>query len=573
MGEHRTSGGTRGISRGPVVTAGIIVVVVLVVIGWFQLRDRIADQGVQAADTCVEGAVDVSVTADADVASQVTELAQKYTATAPVVRDHCVSVSVATADSAAVATGLARVPEWDSAALGPAPALWIPSSSYSVMRAPASVVDGTPRSVASTPIVIASPADVTSALSAAASTWSDLADLQASPDGLDGLGLSGWGGLRLQLPTAGSDDATRAVLAAVAGEVSGVAPDLLTAEQVRGTPAVSALSALARTDRGTPAAVADDPDTVLGRVKNDAGAAADVRSVPVTEQQLLASGSSAVTGYSPSGTTPVADHPAAILAGPWMDETLSRAAAQFVEFMRQPANAQVFVDAGFDEGEPTTRPAPTDEVQRALLDVVGNPPTPRRVTTLLDVSGSMDTLEGARSRLQNTTAALEQEFVGLAGISDVGLWVYSKDLDGTRAFRAAVPTGPIDEQLPAGNRRQELRDALVALTPQSATSTYASVTATFVDAQENFVPGKTNSIVLITDGPNDDTTVTSGQFLSMLNEMVDPARPVSIEVVSIGTNSDAATLQSMADATGGTFTTVSTSEGPELPDLLRKLLY
>ncbi|MDJ0394121.1 substrate-binding domain-containing protein [Rhodococcus sp. G-MC3] len=575
MGEHRTAGGIRGISKGPFIVVGTIVVVVLAAFGWFQLRDRISEQGVQAAEACVEGAVTVPVTVDPDIASQISELALRYSKTGPVVRDHCVTVEVATQNSAAITGALATgAANWDKSTLGPLPALWIPQSSDAVSGLPAGTVDGTPRSVAGSPIVLAAPSAVTAALSGAGIGWADLPRLQQTPDGLDELGLTGWGGLRLRLPLGTSSDSTPAALAAVATAVSGTPGRELTPEQVRSAPIVAAMSALSTSDLGTAASSTDSTDAELAGLSSDLGSSGAVHAVPVTEQQMTSSEQTGITAYSPTGSAPTADHPAVILAGPWMDETLSRAAAQFVEFVRQPENSQLFADAGFDVGEASTdQLSASYETRQALIAAVQDPATARRATTLVDVSRSMDTTEGSRTRLGNTVAALTQQFESVIDSTDIGLWIYSKDLDGTRAFRELVPTGPVEEQLPGGTRRQQVITAASGLRPESATSTYESVMAAFVDAQDNFAPGKPNSVVLVTDGPNDDTSVSKERLLTALSSINDPARPVAIDVVSIGTNSDATTLQSMSEITGGSFATVPSSDGPELPDLLRKLLY
>ncbi|KZF07031.1 hypothetical protein A2J03_23440 [Rhodococcus sp. EPR-157] len=562
-------------SKGPVIAVGTVVVMVLAVLGWFQLRERIADQGVEAADTCVEGTAVIPVTVDPDVSSQITRSAADFTATAPVVRDHCISLEVTTHESTQVANALAAdVASWDDSMLGPLPALWIPRSSDALVDLPVGTVDGTPRSVASTPVVLAVPGVVAEALDAADIGWADLPRLQSAPDGMDTLGLPGWGGLRLRLPVGPDSESSAAALSAVAATTYDSSTPVPASELVRRSSTATALSALATTDRGTPSTTTESTDSALGMLSRDSTPTSDVHAVPVTEQQLDASAQSGLTAYAPSGTTPIADHPAAILAREWTDETSRRAAAQFVDFLRQPENAQMFVDSGFDVGEPPSgSPAVGIAAQSALVDAVLDPATTRRVTTLLDISGSMDTTEGSNTRLDNTVAALDQQFGSAIDSSELGLWVFSKDLDGTRAFRTLVPTGPIDEPIDSSTRREQLIAAAGAVRPATATSTYEAVIASFLDAQETYSPGKPNSVLLVTDGPNDDTTITSSRFLSTLSEMVDPTRPITIDVVSIGTNSDGSTLQSMSDITGGSFTTVGSSDGAELPDLLRKLLH
>ena len=540
---------------------GTIIVMVLAVAGWFQLRERIVDQGVQAADTCVEGDAVVAVVVEPDLSGPVSALAQRFTDGRPVVRDQCISVRVTSADSDTVAAAIsAGASVWDEAALGPVPALWIPRSSDSVAAVPVESIDGTPRSVATSPVVLAGPAPVTDALARADIGWADLPDLQST--------------LRLQLPVGPASDSTTSALAAVVASSLGEPDRPVAVEGIRSGLAVSALSALATTDLGIEAVTPESTDEALGRLTADMSATAQAHAVPVTAQQLSNAAASDLTAYAPAGPTPMADHPAAVLAGQWTDETRRRAAAQFVDFMRQTENTPVFVDLGFEVGAPPgNAPVASPDARRAMVDLVQNPATPRRVTIVLDVSGSMDTAEGERTRLQNTTDALVQQFGSVVDSSQLGLWVYSSDLDAGRAFRTVVPAGPVDETLPTGMRREQLIAAASTLQPEAATSTYESMLAAYASAVDGFVAGRPNSVLLVTDGPDDNALATSDRFIEALTASTDQNRPVSIDVVSIGDNPDIETLQSMADITGGSLTTVGSSAGPELADLLRRLLY
>ncbi|GAA3186389.1 hypothetical protein GCM10020255_083330 [Rhodococcus baikonurensis] len=147
----------------------LIALIVAGFFGWKALSSRIDDQGQQAAGTCVEGNKTLDVTADPSIAPQVEELAKRYTQTSPVVRDHCIAVAVHGAPSAAVSTALEAGPAapWDDAALGPRPSLWIPTSSFELAPlAGKAVINGDPRSLASSPIVLAVGPETAAALAA-----------------------------------------------------------------------------------------------------------------------------------------------------------------------------------------------------------------------------------------------------------------------------------------------------------------------------------------------------------------------------------------------------------------------
>lgn len=580
VGQHRSDRRTRGVSKGPVIALVSVVVIVLGVVGWFQLRDRASSQGTAAAGACVEGDIRLDVAADPSIAAPVRDLAARFTDTLPVVRDHCVSVTVYDAPTAAVTEALAAAPDgpWQED-LGPAPALWIPASGTAIDRlAGAGVVDGSPKPLASSPVVVVAPEDLAAALTASGTGWQNLPALQSGKDSLDGIGLRGWGGLKLALP-AGPDSA--AALDAVAAATANAGTGPLDETQAASPQVVAAVGALANGSKAIDAAPATTADAVELLAGRSDPASAPVHAVPATEQQLYAAGDDArgLVAYAPAGATPVLDHPATILATPWVDETRGRAAAQFVDFMRQPESVQQFVDAGFRVGDRT--PAATDrtpmpELGQVLTPATGaaatrlgqtfaNPAVPQATTILLDVSGSMGYTDGDGTRLSNTVDALSARIAALPASSDVGLWVYSRGLDGAKPYLVKVPTGPLSD----GDRRQRIEAALRSLRPATATSTYASVIAAHDSAVDGFVDGRPNSVLLVTDGPNDDTSVGTQKLMQSLTGA---AHPVRVDVVSIGENSDQATLRSIADRTGGTLIVVPSTQGPALGDAFAKTL-
>lgn len=583
MGRHRSDRATRGVSKGPIIAVVSVIVLVLAVIGWFQLKDRTSSQGTAAAGACVEGDATLDVAADPDIAAPIRDLAARFTDTRPVVRDHCVSVTVRDGDSTAVAEALSAAPDgpWNTD-LGPAPALWIPASSAAVDRlSDSGAVDGRPKSVASSPVVLAAPRELALALTAAGTAWQNLPTLQSGTDTLAGIGLGGWGNLRLALPTGAGSGATAATLDAVAAATAGVGAGPLDEAQAASPKVAAAIAGLAHGSR----AIADAPTTTADAIRALASqhdhAAAALHAVPATEQQLIAAGGDAagLVAFAPGGATPVADHPAAILATPWVDETLGRAAAQFVDFLRQPEQQQTLVDAGFRVGDRTPSasdgvPVPdlgevlspaTGPAAARLASTFANPTVPQATTILLDVSGSMGYTDGDGTRLSNTVAALTARVAALPDASNVGLWVYSRGLDGSRPFLVKVPTGPIAD----GDRRQRLETALRSLRPATATSTYASLIAAHDSAVDGFVDGRPNSVLLITDGPNDDTSTTAQQLSKALDGA---AHPVRVDVISIADNSDQTTLQATADRTGGTLIAVPSTQDAALGEALGKLL-
>ncbi len=345
------------------------------------------------------------------------------------------SVTVYDAPTAAVTEALAAAPDgpWQED-LGPAPALWIPASGTAIDRlAGAGVVDGSPKPLASSPVVVVAPEDLAAALTASG-TGAEPPALQSGKDSLDGIGLRGWSGLKLALP-AGPDSA--AALDAVAAATANAGTGPLDETQAASPQVVAAVGALANGSKAIDAAPATTADAVELLAGRSDPASAPVHAVPATEQQLYAAGDDArgLVAYAPAGATPVLDHPATILATPWS----TRRAAVQPHSSSTSCGSRIGTTVrgrGFRVGDRT--PAATDrtpmpELGQVLTPATGpaatrlaqtfaNPAVPQATTILLDVSGSMGYTDGDGTRLSNTVDALSARIAALPASSDVGLW-------------------------------------------------------------------------------------------------------------------------------------------------------
>ncbi|MFI6865322.1 substrate-binding domain-containing protein [Nocardia sp. NPDC050406] len=544
MGTHRAAGGSRGVSKGPVIALVAVVLLAVAVVGWSWLQERAKDRDEAAAASCAEGTVVVNVTVDPDIAAPVRAAADRYNATKPRVRDHCAQVAVTPQPSAAMVAAFTSSDPWN-AALGVQPALWIPDSSRSVelMRVPG-LIEGAPAPIAVSPIALAAPDELRRALEAAQVTWSDLPRLQQGS--LAEIGLGGWGALRLALPA--GDDSLAAALAVGSG-VSGSDP--LTAEAAGSGQVVSAVSRLAA---GAPEV--DDLDRAL----SDAAAATDLPNAPIhavtaTEQQIKAKGG--LTVFRPLGNAPVADHPAALLTGPWVDQTQNLGASLFADYLRAPEQAKLFTDNGFGAAPPTSPAVPDKAVLEQVHKVLAHPVLGVSSTVLLDVSASMASTDGTLTRLGNTLGALQSTMNVMPPDFGLGVWTFGKDLVGTQPYKIVSPTATLTDA-----HRAELVQALgtVAPTTTQPDRAYPTLEAAYRAAVAGYVPGQTNSVLLVTDGPTDDSPITGDQLLADIAAATDPARPVRVDVIVIG-GQGTQTLRTLAERTGGTYTPVpSTNE-------------
>ncbi|WP_216894079.1 substrate-binding domain-containing protein [Nocardia alni] len=542
MGTHRGNGGSRGVSKGLIFTVVAVLLLIVAVGGWFWLGRHSAAQSRTAAAECVEGPASVPVTVDPDVATEVRAAADRFNATKQHVLDHCVSIAVTVQPSTAMVAGF-TAKSWDTR-LGPPPALWIPDSSRSVqaMRVPG-VIQGTPMPIAVTPIVLAVPTQLRQALQTAKVGWSDLPTLQQGS--LSKLGLGSWGSLRMAMPTG---DDTLAAAAAVGSAVSGSDP--LTDQSAHSGQVVSAISTLAQN-----APKATDTTTALTTLASTSGAAsAPIHAVAVTEQQLGAKGG--LAEYAPTGSNPVADHPAALLSGTWVDQTQQTVAGMFADFLRTPAQQQLFTAAGFSAAPPQPVQIPAKTVLEQVHSVLANPVLGVQSTVLIDTSGAMGTSDGSTTRLTNAVGAISSTLDTMPPGFGVGVWTCSENLLGGDPYHIVSKTAPLSQA-----HRAELSSALGNISPTnfSSDSTYPALEAAYKSAVNGFATARTNSVLLITAGPGDSSAGAGNQLLTNITAATDPAHPVRINVIVLG-NQGATALQTVAKQTGGTYTKLASSD-------------
>ncbi|MEV0293539.1 substrate-binding domain-containing protein [Nocardia sp. NPDC050710] len=521
------------------------MLLVVAVFAWFQFRDRADARDSAAAAECVEGESTLFVTVDPDIEAPVRAIADKYNAGKPQVRDHCAKVLVTARPSAAVVAGFTAGGAWNSA-LGPQPALWIPESSRSIeaTRVPG-LIEGDPTPIAASPIVLAVTEELRHSLDEAKVTWADLPRLQQGS--LSEIGLSGWGGLRMALPPG---DPTLATATAVGSAVSGADP--LGTEAAQSGQVVAAVSGLAA---GAPeaATIGAALDTIATAQQP---ADATIHAVAATEQQL--NSHVGLVAYHPAGTTPVADHPVAMMSGAWVDQTQNLIASVFAEYLRAPEQAQLFTAAGFATNPPVTGPGASRAALEKVSATLANPILGVQSTVLLDISASMSDTNTSSTRLANTLGALRSTMNVMPPDFGLGVWTFAKNLDGTSPYRVLAPTAPLST-----TQRSAIDTALTSVraTETKPDQAYPTLLAAYRNAVSNYAAGRTNSILLITDGPDDDSTLTGAELVAGITAATDKARPVRIDVIVIGgTGSGAQTLQGLAQQTHGTYTRVTTSD-------------
>ena len=570
---RRTDGARRGVSAGVIVATAVVVTLIGGAILWGFFSDALSRRSSDAARQCLQGTASIAVVADPTIAETVRELAERYTEQASPIGDKCVRVTVTQADSDPVIAGLGG--DWPGE-LGERPALWIPASSIPAARLQAAVgpqIVTDSRSLVSTPVVLAVRPALRDAL--AQQGWAALPGLQAEPGGLNAVGLPGWGGLRLALPTVGAGDA--GFLAAEAVAVTSAPVD---APATAGLGAVGALlSGAPRLPDGT-AAAAWDALTGTGDP-----ATAAVHAVALTEQQVLqrtsrlADANKIVAAWLPGGPVAAADYPTVLLAGPWLGDEQLSGASEFARFMREPDQLNQFAKAGFRAEGTSPRgndvvgfpalgaglPLGDDATRAAVAGALA--PAAAASTTIM-LSTAMGGDEGGRPRLTNVTAALSDRLRSVPPRASVGLWTF----DGVGSA-AAIPTGPLSEQWEGRPRSEALPQLLGGLSPTGGGEvSFTTLRIVYAAAVANYVPGQPNSVLVLTQGPHTDVTLDGPGLQDFVRSATDPARPVSINVIDFGADPDRPTWEAVAQISGGTYRNIATSASAELPSAVASAL-
>jgi hypothetical protein len=315
-------------------------------------------------------------------------------------------------------------------------------------------------------------------------------------------------------------------------------------------------------------------------------AAAPVHAVVTTEQQLFERGASlpnaknTVTSWIPPGPTALADYPTVLLSGDWLTNEQVTAASEFARFMRKPENLAELAKAGFraDGGTPpasdVTPFAPVSAplsvgdngMRVTLANALGAPSGNPAVTIMLDQSMSAD--EGGKSRLANVVAALNSRLQALPPAASVGLWTF----DGAEG-RSEVPIGPLSDPVDGRPRSATLTAALDGQSPAgSGAVSFTTLRLIYDEAVANFRAGQSNSVLVITTGPHTDQSLDGQGLQDFVRGAFDPAKPVSINVIDFGSDSDRSTWEAIAQTSGGAYQNLTTSASPELASTITTFL-
>ncbi|WP_066906710.1 hypothetical protein [Millisia brevis] len=562
MGTHRRAqAGPRGVSRGVLIAAVSVVVLVVLVFGWMRLRDASAEQGTEAAQRCVEGDTTLRVAADPTIADTVRQIADSFDATDPVIRDRCVRVQV---DAVDAATATAAITGVDPAA---APDLWIAPDSAAAARV-ADRAASTPRSFAASPVVVAASGAAADALRAANPTWGALPGLLGQADAPIPL-----------LPVGAATTAAGSAMVADALGLGAAAPaetDMTSPAAVRVLANIGAASV--RGDSPAPADTAAALDAVAG-----SPTAVTFATFATAQQIGLRPDLEAIT---PVGAAPVADYPAVVLQTPsGADDSVIAIAGELLNYARD-TGADTIRSAGFVPVEeiPGARAADSPAVADLVASAFAQPIGVSTTTLLVDISPpTAAAVSGTGAAGTDTIrdavgAAIGDVLQRLPDGTRVGLVTFGRTDATPLPYQLTIPAATLSSPGTEGSatHRDRILTALEAW-PQTGSSdtgitTTADAYATLINRYRTAVADRVadmpNRVVVISVAPNADGTLSPTTATTQLAAAIDPAEPVQVDAILIGSGPDTAEWGRLTAATGGRTEQLGTAAGFELPNLL-----
>lgn len=189
-----------------------------------------------------------------------------------------------------------------------------------------------------------------------------------------------------------------------------------------------------------------------------------------------------------------------------------------------------------------------------------------RLLTVIDVSGSMKTRDAKNqmSRIELASQASAGALALMDRTASVGLWTFSTALQGNQDWKQVEPIRPVDQVVSKGvTQRQKLTQDLKRLPSElhGDTGLYDTTLAAYKEVQRTYDPATSNTLVIITDGANDDSTggLTLDQLKAEIKKIEDPNKVVAIVTIGVGKDADQRALAEIAKLSrdGNTYHTES----------------
>ena len=296
---------------------------------------------------------------------------------------------------------------------------------------------------------------------------------------------------------------------------------------------------------------------------------ANVEGIPVvtTEQQFSQfqrrHPGSRLKSAIPADGTVMLDYPLLNTAGRGTRDAAAAAGKELVAAATSEEGRKVLRDSSFRNPDGTgfgDEVTVLDSGDEKLVDktlrqwqVLG---IPIRTTLVVDTSGSMRESAGNSTRAQLLADASTQGLMLFPNNTQASLWIFGINKGGpNQDWKELLPSRRLDAASSRGTHRDDFRAELKRAMAEDlggGTGLYDSVLAAYKSVQAGYDPTYSNSVIVMTDGRNEDAnSVSLDELLATLKQLEDPARPVLVLTIGISGDADADALRKIAEATGG----------------------
>ncbi|TDC46225.1 VWA domain-containing protein [Actinomadura sp. KC345] len=230
--------------------------------------------------------------------------------------------------------------------------------------------------------------------------------------------------------------------------------------------------------------------------------------------------------------------------------------------------------AGVSPARPRQLPQPKSEDVAKVMQAWSKLSLGLRMLTLIDVSGSMLEKVGPNTNRLQAIAQISQGGLSMmSNDTEMGQWLFSTNMNGDLPYKKTVEIGALGERVGSTTRRGLILSTLNKMEPKpnGDTGLYRTMLAAYEMMNETYKPEFGNSILLLTDGKNDDDGGPSlKDTLDRLKSMQDPNKPIQVNMIGFGDGVDVNELEQIAQATNGNVQVAQTPE--EIQKIFLKML-
>jgi hypothetical protein len=308
----------------------------------------------------------------------------------------------------------------------------------------------------------------------------------------------------------------------------------------------------------------------------------DAAGVAAVSEQTWRTTAPDLSAQAPRSGTVLLDYPALLTTGEERRADIDQTTQELARLLVTADTRAELAEAGFRDPQGSAVDGGVGEVVplKVAADQVGTAlqqwatlVLPTRTLAVVDVSGSMDFDAGGQSRMALTTAATQEGLGLFPDAAAIGLWAFSHQLDGDSDHRSLLPVRRLGARVAGGTQRDALAQGLDSLTGMTGggTGLYDTTLAAYRAVLADYDPEAANSVLLFTDGANEDPgSISLPELIDRLRDLADPSRPVRIIAIGISADADAGALRRIARTTGGD---AYVAEDPaDMPTVFRQAL-